>query len=108
MEVCRLGSVVSALMPPTTCWLGSVAVGSGGRVLAASAGSPAAHHLGYRGHQEQLPDQHLQNGEGLSWVNGRDQVAVPGRGQGGEREEQVLGEAALPLGSEERAGLQRA
>src|SRR5262245_66462759 len=88
--------------------LGSVAVGFGGRTPRASAELPAADYLGHRGHQKQLADQHLPDGEGLARVGGRDQVAVPGRGQGGEREEQVLGEAALPLGPEERAGLQRA
>ena len=81
--------------------LASVAIGFGGRAAAALAGLPGADHPGYRRHQKQLPDQHLQDGESLTWVGVRDEVAVPGRGQGGEREEQILGEVTLPLRPEE-------
>jgi hypothetical protein len=39
-----------------------------GRTL---AGQPGADHSSHRRHQEQLPDQHLQDGEGLPWVGVR-------------------------------------
>src|SRR3712207_8589740 len=57
--------------------------------------SPGVDHLRDGRDQEELPEQRLQHGDALPRVAGRHGVAVPGRGQGDEAEEETLRQGAV-------------
>ena len=86
---------------PTTCAQSSVA-GVPSQSSPSLTRPPGTDDLGHRRDQEQLTYQHLKHGQGLARVTGRDKVAVPGGGERGKREEQVLRQRASALGPEER------
>ena len=71
-------------------------------------GAPRRHDLPHRGHEEELAQERLEHGQALAGVARGNQVAVPGRREGHEAEEQVLAHRALAVGAEEGRGLDRA
>ena len=80
--------------------------GTRGLPVGPGPGSPDAHDLAERGDQEQLTDDHLHDGERLTRLARGHQIAVPGRRQGGEAEEDVLAHRPRPARAEERSRLQ--
>jgi hypothetical protein len=66
-------------------------------------GAAGAHDLSDRGCHEELTHKRLEHGEALARVRGRDEVAVPGRGEGDE--EEILAQRALAVTTDERIGL---
>ena len=76
--------------------------------VAPSARAPRGHDLRDGRHQEQLSDDRLHHGEGLPRVLARHEVAVAGRRERHETEEQVVADRSVTLRTEERRRLDRA
>ena len=64
--------------------------------LSPAPGPPDAHNLADGGDEEQLAQERLEHGEALPGVAGGDEVAVAGRREGDEAEEQVFADAPSP------------
>ena len=70
--------------------------------LAAARRLPGTDDLGDGGDEEQLAEQRLEHGQALAGVAGRNEVAVPGRRQRDEAEEEDVGDGAVAGITEER------
>ena len=78
-----------------------------GHVIAPPSRTPRGHDLRDSRHQEELPEDGLHHGETLPGVLARHEVAVSGRRERHEAEEQVVADGAVTLWTEERRCLDR-